>query len=115
MTAYLITSPVAGTIHALCHTPVLIGVAEGLTARVDLTPLNQTGEIHALCDGLQTYTLTRTGLVHRDARRIAGTTLTGAGPILAEHRCHRLIPAGHRAITTPPAPVAVADPDRIPY
>lgn len=113
MTTYLITTPVTGSIHPRCGTPVLTGTVEGLGARVDLVPLNRNGEIHALCAGLQTYTLTRAGLVHRDATRIAGTSLTRAGPVLAEHQCGRHIPATHRD-TTPPARAAV-DPDRCPF
>lgn len=97
MTGPLITTAVAGSVHPRCGTPVLTGIAEGLLARVDLTPLNRAGEIRALIAGLQTYTLTRTGLVHRDACRIAGTALTG--PVLAEHACHHRIPAEHRAST----------------
>lgn len=112
MTGPLITTSVTAAIHPRCGATVLTGHAEGLLARVDLTPLNRGGEIHALCAGLQTYTLTRTGLVHRDATRIAGGSLDG--PVLAEHRCHRLIPADHRAVTTAPA-TAPVDPDRCPY
>ncbi|GAB2952063.1 hypothetical protein GCM10027280_45580 [Micromonospora polyrhachis] len=106
MTAHLITTPVAAGIHLRCGTPVIVGVAEGLLARVDLTPLNRAGEIHALIAGLQTYTLTRHGLIHRDAGRIAGTSLAKAGPVLAQHTCRRQIPAEHRANTPPPARVA---------
>lgn len=103
MTAHLATTAVTGTIHAMCGAPVLVGLAEGLTARVDLTPLNRAGEIVALIVGLQTYTLTRAGLVHRDARRIAGTSLRHAGPVLSEHRCGRQTPTEHRSHTAPPA------------
>ncbi|MGC5019038.1 hypothetical protein [Micromonospora sp. DT47] len=110
MTAHLITTDVTGGIHPRCGTTVLTGNAEGVFARVDLVPLNQAGEIRALCAGLQTYTLTRLGLVHRDACRIAGTALRNAGPVLAEHRCHRHVAAEHIATTAPSAhPVAVAD------
>ncbi|NBE80336.1 hypothetical protein [Micromonospora rubida] len=99
MTGPLITTPVKPGIHARCGATVLTGHAEGLRARVDLVPLNRAGEIHVLCAGLNTYTLTRDGLVHRDAGRIAGTALTG--PVLAEHACHRQVPADQRATTTP--------------
>lgn len=105
MTAHLITTEVTGGIHPRCGTPVLTGNAEGVFARVDLTPLNRAGEIAALVEQLQTYTLTRLGLVHRDACRIAGTALQG--PVLAEHSCHRHIPAEHRQ-TTAPTTAAVA-------
>lgn len=108
MTGPLVTTPVKPAIHARCGATVLTGHAEGLRARVDLVPLNRAGEIHALIAGLQTYTLTRLGLVHRDAGRIAGTALTG--PVLAEHACHRQVPAHQRATTTPTAlPAAAGD------
>ncbi|MEU5946288.1 hypothetical protein ABZ793_12090 [Micromonospora sp. NPDC047465] len=108
MTGPLITTAIKVTTHPRCGAPVLTGHAEGLLARVDLIPLNRAGEIHALVAGLQTYTLTRLGLIHRDAGRIAGTALRDAGPVLAEHRCWRQIPADQRATTTPTAaPVAV--------
>ena len=113
MTGPLITSLVTAAIHPRCGATVLTGHAEGLFARVDLTPLNRAGEIHALVAGLQTYTLSRTGLVHRDAGRIAGQALADMGPVLAEHRCHRLIPADHRAVTAPTA--AAVDSDACPY
>jgi hypothetical protein len=85
MTAHLITTPATGQACRHCHTPVLAGLAEGLHTRVDLTPLNPADEVAALLTGRWTYTLTRTGLIHRDATRIAGDTLTG--PILADHKC----------------------------
>ncbi|WP_329013132.1 hypothetical protein OG271_03855 [Micromonospora rifamycinica] len=111
MTGPLITTPVKPSIHARCGATVLTGNAEGLHARVDLVPLNRAGEIAALLAGLQTYTLTRGGLVHRDAGRIAGTAL--AGPVLAEHACHRLVPADQRATTT--APTTQPRTEGIPY
>lgn len=110
----LITTTVKVSEHLRCGAPVLTGHAEGLLARVDLTPLNRAGEIHTLVAGLQTYTLSRTGLVHRDADRIGGDSLADLGPVLPEHRCHRSIPADHRAVTAAPA-TAPVDPDRCPY
>lgn len=107
---HLITTPPTSTIHTRCGAPVIEGHAEGLHARVDLNPLNQAGEIQALCDGLQTYTLTTAGLIHRDATRIAGGL---TGPILADHRCRRTIPAHHRAAT--PAADETAPTEGIPY
>lgn len=109
MTGHLITTPITVGIHPRCSTPVLTGVAEGIFARVDLTPLNRNGEIHALCVGLQTYTLIRDGLIHRDASRIGDADLRRAGPVLAEHRCHRLVPADQRHNTAPPATTTVVD------
>ena len=109
MTGPLITTAVKVTTHPRCGAAVLTGNAEGVFARVELVPLNRAGEIHALCAGLQTYTLTRLGLVHRDACRIAGTALRDAGPVLAEHSCHRHIPAEHRQPTAPTTAAVVAD------
>lgn len=109
---YLITTPVKGATCSRCDQLVLTGIAEGLSARVDMTPLNATGEIAALLAGQWTYTLTRTGLIHRDATRIAANTIHG--PILATHRCRQPRPAEHLAVTdhTPAAPV---DTDQPPY
>lgn len=107
MTAHLITTPITSDTHPRCGATVLTGHAEGLHTRVDLTPLNPAGEIAALLDNLQTYTLTRGGLVHRDATRIAGTALTG--PVLAEHRCHRPVPTHHRQPSPPTTPAVVTD------
>lgn len=69
-----------------CQKPVIYGLAEGLAARVDLLPLDPIrDEPGAVLAGRQTYTLTRTGLVHRDAYRRSDPTLTG--PVLAQHHC----------------------------
>lgn len=68
-----------------CHRAVLAGFAEGLYARVDLTPV--TDEAAALLAGRQTYTFAYGELIHRDAGRIAARTLTGT--VLAEHQCAR--------------------------
>jgi hypothetical protein len=79
------TTKVIGQACQRCHRPVLTGLAEGLHARVDLAPLDPTGEVQALLIGKWTYTLSRGELVYRDAGRITGGYLNG--PILAEHRC----------------------------
>jgi hypothetical protein len=110
---HLITTRVTVDIHALCNTPVLAGHAEGLRARVDLAALNTAGEIAAICDRLTTYTLLRSGLVHRDASRIRDTTLRRLGPVVAQHRCGRAVPAAHRDTTAPAT--AAADPDHCPF
>ena len=85
MSDHLVTTPaVAGTCPR-CRCVILTGLAEGLRARVDPTALDPTAEVTALLAGRWTYTLTAGGLVHRDAGRIAGGTLTG--PVLADHTC----------------------------
>lgn len=109
---YLITTPVAGGICPRCHQLTLTGIAEGLSARVDLAPINPAGEIAELLAGRWTYTLSRTGLVHRDAHRIAAGTLRG--PTLTTHRCRQQRPAEHLAVT-PDIPAAPVDPDRPPF
>jgi hypothetical protein len=110
MTVHFVTTPVAGRTCPRCHTLILTGVAEGLGARVDLTPLNPLGELHALLAKRTTYTLTRSGLVERHAERIAGDHLRG--PILAAHRCGARVPAEHRA---PAGSTPSADIDQPPY
>jgi hypothetical protein len=74
-------------IHACahCHATVIYGLAEGIPARVDPHPVDAHVELRALTAGRGTYTLTRTGLVHRDACRRRDPAL--AAPVLAEHDC----------------------------
>jgi hypothetical protein len=112
---HLITTRVTVDIHARCATPVLVGRAEGLLARVDLTALSTAGEIAAICDRLATYTLLRSGLVHRHPGRIADPWMRQAGPVLAQHRCGRAVPAAHRAATAPPPAAAAVDPSVCPF
>ena len=108
MTNFLATTPVSGAVCRRCRTLTLTGHAEGLRATVDLTPLSPAGELSALLAGRWTYTLMRTGLVHRDAGRIAGNGLPADAPILAEHRCGYTPPPEHQAPGPPiryePAP-----------
>ena len=92
---HLVTTPAVAAICHRCRGIVLTGLAEGIRTTVDLTPLNSAGEIHALLAGLWTYTLLKSGLVHRDAGRIAGTSLHGKGPVLGDHRCRYTSPPQH--------------------
>lgn len=78
------TTPVVVTCHR-CDRPTIYGLAEGFIARADPAPLDQTQEIAAVVAGRQTYTLLRSGLVHRDAGRRSDPSL--AGVVLAEHAC----------------------------
>lgn len=73
-----------------CGRPVLFGLAEGLTVRADPVPLTAAAEDQALTAGRQTYTLTRTGLVHRDESRRADPRLSS--PVVADHLCPRRNP-----------------------
>lgn len=70
-----------------CRRPLLTGLAEGLHAYVDVSPLSPAAEAAAVLAGRQTYTLRRSGLIHRDAYRRADPTL--ASPVLAQHDCPR--------------------------
>ena len=85
MSNFLVTTPVQAITCHRCGRLLLTGWVEGLHARVDPTPLNQTQEIAALLANKWTYTLLCSGLVHRDATRIRDPKLNG--PILAEHKC----------------------------
>lgn len=110
MSSHLITTPVAGGTCPRCHTLILTGWVEGLHAHVDLTALNPAGELHALLHARTTYTLTRAGLVHRDAGRIERGQLRG--PVLAGHRCGTHLAPEHRA---PPGVAILAIPDQPAY
>jgi hypothetical protein len=85
--SHLETSPVVIKACHRCATAIFTGLAEGVHAYVDVTPINTIGEIAVVLDGRQTYTLRRSGLVQRDATRRSDPGLTG--PIVAEHRCGR--------------------------
>src|SRR5262245_32367511 len=87
MSPFLITTPAKGDLCPRCRRVTLTGIAEGLHTRVDPTPLNPAAELQALLASRRTYTLTRAGLVERDAGRIAGNSLTG--PVLPTHHCRR--------------------------
>jgi hypothetical protein len=79
------TTPVVHTCPR-CRRPVIYGLAEGVIARCDPGPLvGDLAEELVIAAGLQTYTLQRAGLVHRDASRRCDPTLRG--PVLASHDC----------------------------
>jgi hypothetical protein len=93
---HLITTTPKGELCPRCRCVTIAGIAEGLHARVDLTPLNPAGELAALLTDRWTYTLTRAGLVYRDSFRIASGHLRG--PVLPAHRCGQSIPVEHLEI-----------------
>ncbi|HLL68838.1 MAG TPA: hypothetical protein VK453_24460 [Micromonosporaceae bacterium] len=103
MSEHLATDPVTVQRCRRCQAPILVGLAEGLPCRVDPVAVNQLGELIAILGILATFTLTKSGLVQRDASRVRGTFLRG--PVLVQHQCGRHIPADHRA--TPAAPALV--------
>jgi hypothetical protein len=72
---------------ARCEARILTGLAEGIHAYVDLTPVTTAGEIAALLAGRETYTLRRYGLIRRDVYRRTDPAL--ATPVLADHDCPR--------------------------
>lgn len=87
---HLITTTANPAICPRCHHLVLVGLAEGETARVDPVELDQAAEVIALLSGRTTYTFTPAAeLVRRDASRITGGL---NGVILAQHECTRAEP-----------------------
>jgi len=84
---HLATTAARDSTCARCGAPTLVGLAEGLTARVDVTPLpDRAAEIAALLANKATYTRMRNKeLVHRDAGRIGDPHLRG--DIHAQHKC----------------------------
>jgi hypothetical protein len=78
-----------------CRAQILNGWAEGLLARVDLTPLTVAGE-HALRQGgRETYALAATELIALDAWR---ATDHAHRLLLPGHECRRPVDAIHRAV-----------------
>lgn len=68
-----------------CRRPLLVALDEGLTARVDATPLpDHSAELAALIEGRWTYTRIHGQLIHRTAPRITANPI---GSVHAEHRC----------------------------
>lgn len=90
MRKHLITTRAQPDTCHRCQHPILIGYAEGLSARVNATPLpDRDAEIAALLTGLHTYTRFSNGeLAHRDANRIRDPYLSKRD-IHAEHKCTR--------------------------
>jgi hypothetical protein len=86
-TRHLVSTPAKAETCPGCRAALLVALDEGLTARVDATPLpDRPAEIAALLAGRRTYTRLRNNeLVHRDADRIADPRLRG--DIHAQHQC----------------------------
>ncbi|AGL13858.1 hypothetical protein [Actinoplanes sp. N902-109] len=82
---HLETTAPTVTLCARCRRTVIVGLAEGIPARVDPTPIAPAAEAALAAAGRQTYTLRRTGLIQRDASRRADRSL--ASPVLAQHQC----------------------------
>lgn len=101
-----------------CHTITLHGItAEGLTTRLDPTPLTPQTEAAALAAGRHTYHLTRNReATWRSAFRIT-TQPAGNHPdyaALAIHACHQPIPPTINAWCWTPTPTPPANPDQPP-
>jgi hypothetical protein len=66
---------------------MLSGIDEGIPFRVDPIPLNATGELVAMLQGLKTFTWIVTGnIAYRDAGRIQTEAKRGNPIVLATHR-----------------------------
>lgn len=80
MSAHLITTTATVRTCPRCARPILAGIAEGLSARVDLTPVTDTFR-----DDRATYSLIAGQLHERDDfARAAGLP---RWPVLAAHAC----------------------------
>lgn len=95
MADHLVTTRAKPATCHRCQEPILIGLADGLTARVDDTPLaDRNAEIAALLLGLCTYTrFSNNELAYRDAGRIREHQKRDPRlpprDIHAEHKCTR--------------------------
>lgn len=89
MADHLVTTRATPTTCRRCEGQLLVGLAEGITARVDAEPLTgRAGELAALTEGRITYTRFRNGeLVERTPGRITDPFLLLRGPIHASHQC----------------------------
>lgn len=95
MTDHLVTTRARSDTCHRCQDPILIGLAEGITTRVDAAPLpDRDAEITALLAGLRTYTrFSNSELAYRDAGRIREHQRRDPRlpkrDIHAEHKCTR--------------------------
>lgn len=95
MADHLVTTRARPATCHRCQDPILIALAEGLTVRVNATPLaDRNAEITALLSGLRTYTCFSNGeLAYRDADRIRDhqkrDPRLAPHEIHAEHKCTR--------------------------
>lgn len=68
-----------------CRVPLLVGLDEGISVRVDAKPIDRDAELLYLARGRRTYTLLVGGwLAYRDIERMRAD-----GPIHVEHSCPR--------------------------
>lgn len=93
MREHLITTQARAVACPRCRRVVLAGIAEGLNAIVDLTPIKPgADEMATLLANRRTYTFLAGELVYRDPPRIRGQS---RGLILAEHKCVSRKPIQH--------------------
>lgn len=103
----------ASLIRCKCGEHILTGLDDrvcALSARVDIYPLSNLGEVEAMRAGRRTYWLRGRELDRRDRWNIAGnpaSTIT----VLAEHRCDERIPATWCRPIHTPAPRRTVDAD----
>jgi hypothetical protein len=88
MSQHLITTPAKSTKCPGCGAALLVGLSDGLSARVDETPITPADEFGVLAKGLWTYIRIPSGyLIHRTAGHITSGRPRGA--IHAQHQCHQ--------------------------
>lgn len=81
-----------------CKSLMLAGIDEGIPFRVDPYPLNQIGELFALCQGLKSFEWRVSGHVsRRTASRMKGDGKYGVPIVVAVHRHHYQPPPEHIA------------------
>lgn len=86
-----------------CGEHTMVGLDDdrcAFSARADIYPLSNAGEVAALRQGRHTYMLRRRALDRRDQWLIAGTPADSA-TVVAEHRCDQPVPESWRRRITP--------------
>lgn len=76
------------------------GVAEGMKAEVEFVPLDIGQQLWAALNHVELYCIRRSGLVHMDARRLAGKHY---GSLYPQHRCSITWPQVHGHFERPVA------------
>ena len=95
MSAHLITSRARARLCSVCAEPVIEGVCEGRTVRVDPYPVPAELEIVAIIAKRETYSFFAQTLV----ARLGNSPVSG--PVLISHRCGLIL-----RVPPPPAPPA---------
>ncbi len=85
MSAHLVTTEAKARLCPRCAEPILVGVSQGLTVRVDPYPLAAELEVVAIIAGREVYSLHARMLV----RRLGNSAVSG--PLLVSHRCGHIL------------------------